>query len=110
MSIQDDLEKAKRDVAKMEAILAAYPDAAADLDGGFLVATVPIGRCNGVKLIRSQGDVLAAFGDESMLVWSKAPPVRVDDLLVGILEQPGGPEMIQRALDEIAAFQAKNQA
>lgn len=109
MSIRDDLEKAKRDVARMEAILAAYPDAAAGPDGG-LVATVPLARCNGVKLIKSQGDVLVAFGDESMLVWSKAPPVRVDDLLVGILEQQAGPELIQRALDEIAAFQAKNQA
>lgn len=104
MSLKGDLDNARDKVALLERVLAAYPDAERALSPSGVVATVPIAKCNGVRLALEGGAVFVNFGDESLGVWSKAPMARVDDLLLTILEQEGGPEMIQRALDELAAM------
>jgi hypothetical protein len=103
MSLKDDLDNARDKVALLERVLAAYPDAERALSPSGVVATVPIAKCNGVRITQEQGVSFVNFGDESLGVWNKAPMARADDLLLTILEQEGGPEMIQRALDGIAA-------
>jgi hypothetical protein len=106
MSLKDDLDNARDKVALLERVLAAYPDAERNGNGG-IVATVPIAKCNGIRLAPENGAVFVNFGDESLGVWNKAQPVKADDLLLTILEQEGGPEMIQRALNELAAMRKR---
>lgn len=103
MSLKDDLDNARDKVALLERVLASYPDAERNGNGG-IVATMPIAKCNGVRITQEQGVSFVNFGDESLGVWNKAPMVKADELLLTILEQAGGPEMIERALDEIAAM------
>lgn len=105
MTIQDELDKARQEVEQLARILAAYPDV--ERVDGCLVATVPMSRCDGVRSSIVGGETYVVFGDEDMGVWSKAEPVAADYLLLTILGQEGGPEMIQRALDEITARAAK---
>jgi hypothetical protein len=112
MSLKDDLDNARDRVALLERVLAAYPDAAYPdaemaLSPSGVVATVPIAKCNGIRLAPENGAVFVNFGDESLGVWNKAQPVKADDLLLTILEQEGGPEMIQRALNELAAMRKR---